>query len=49
MTLRVNVATADSQERLDELAAVVRRHCPINLVLRGAGVPLEETWIAIKP
>lgn len=49
VTLRVTITTEQPREKVEELAAVVRRHCPINLMLRAAKVPFEETWIARQP
>lgn len=42
--LLVRIRTAEPQERLDRLAALVARYCPVDSLMRAAVPDYEVSW-----
>ncbi len=46
---RVFITTGESADRIATFRGEVERLCPLQALLRGAGVPLETDWIQVQP
>ncbi|CQR47430.1 OsmC-like protein [Paraliobacillus sp. PM-2] len=48
VSVKAEVKTTETEERIKELQEVVESRCPVYNTLKAAGIELEDTWVKSK-